>query len=37
MLPNWVAMVLAMGIMILPTVFTQEKQAKTLDALMVTP
>ena len=37
MLPNWVAMMLAMGIMILPTVFTQEKQAKTLDALMVTP
>ena len=37
MLPNWVAMALAMGITILPTILAQEKQTRTLDALMVTP
>lgn len=37
MLPNWVAMVLVMGITILPSAFALEKQSKTLDALRVTP
>ncbi len=36
-LPNWVAMVLVMGITILPSVFALEKQTKTLDALRVAP
>ena len=36
-LPNWMAMMLVMGITILPTALAMEKQSKTLDALLVTP